>query len=67
MMLMMPIIEVQEENATPTFGLEQLFWLGRSPCSEVGPFLDAAVSSSKPLVCDQNHLTNATSAWVYYY
>ncbi|CAD7972032.1 unnamed protein product, partial [Amoebophrya sp. A120] len=41
MMLVLPMIELEEPNRTPTFGLEQIFWIGRSSCSPYADFVSA--------------------------
>ena len=66
MMLVLPLIEVVETNVTGIYGLEQLFFLGRSPCSTFADFKTAAATNYATLTCDTSAATYMESphSWI---
>lgn len=51
MMLVLPMIEIEETNLTPQFGLEQIFWMGRSSCSSYKDFISTGKQNDVELNC----------------
>jgi class 3 adenylate cyclase len=63
MLFSVPQLEVGTTNQTPLFGLEQLFWLGQSSCSNVTRFRDAAQRTNGELKCDQDEAWVSSEGW----
>ena len=55
MLFVLPQLEVTKVDRAPDYGLENLFWVGRSPCGPMLNFTKTAHSGRNELLCDEDN------------